>query len=227
MGYKKSILAKSAGVTIPRRAVPPRALICRGAGTVPRGRNPQVRGQCDVTTVVQQRVDGIVLTWLQSDPTPQGGGDGVGGFLAVCSSPRVACTRGSRYVDLSTPARCVVPSLAADVLVVLARTDRPMTGRQIHRLTTGGSWSGVRRVLVDLAVRAWLTSLKRARRICMCSTATTSARRQCLPWLICEGDCLPGFARPSRAGRSHRNRPSLSARRPGATAVVRRTSTSC
>ena len=54
-------------------------------------------------------------------------------------------------MDLSTPARCVVPSLAADVLVVLARTDRPMTGRQIHRLTTGGSWSGVRRVLVDLA----------------------------------------------------------------------------
>jgi predicted nucleotidyltransferase len=58
---------------------------------------------------------------------------------------------GGLQMDLSAPARCVVPSLAADVLVVLARTDRPMTGRQIHRLTTGASWSGVRRVLADLA----------------------------------------------------------------------------
>lgn len=50
-------------------------------------------------------------------------------------------------MDLSHPARTVVPSLAADVLLVLAGTTLPMTGRQIHRLAGQASWSGVRRVL--------------------------------------------------------------------------------
>ena len=53
-------------------------------------------------------------------------------------------------MDLSSPARAVVPSLAADVLVVLAGTTMPLTGRQIHRLVPVGSWSGVRRVLLHL-----------------------------------------------------------------------------
>lgn len=50
-------------------------------------------------------------------------------------------------MDLSHPARTVVPSLAADVLLVLAGTTLPMTGRRIHGIAGRASWSGVRRVL--------------------------------------------------------------------------------
>lgn len=53
-------------------------------------------------------------------------------------------------MDLSQPARAVVPSLAADVLMVLAGTTMQLSGRQIHRLAPTGSWSGVRKVLLQL-----------------------------------------------------------------------------
>lgn len=54
-------------------------------------------------------------------------------------------------MDLSQPARAVVPSLAADVLMALAGTTAQLSGRQIHRLVPTGSWSGVRKVLLHLA----------------------------------------------------------------------------
>jgi DNA-binding transcriptional ArsR family regulator len=53
-------------------------------------------------------------------------------------------------VDLTHPARAVVPSLDVDVLAVLVATTQPLTGRQIHRMSSRGSWSGVRRVLERL-----------------------------------------------------------------------------
>lgn len=54
-------------------------------------------------------------------------------------------------MDLSRPARTVVPSLAADVLVVLAGTTRPLAAREVHRLVQDASWGGVRNVLTQLA----------------------------------------------------------------------------
>jgi len=53
-------------------------------------------------------------------------------------------------MDLTHPAHTVVPSLASEVLLTLASTTRPLTGRQVHRLTSGASWSGVRLVLHNL-----------------------------------------------------------------------------
>jgi len=52
---------------------------------------------------------------------------------------------------LSRPISTVAPSLDGPVLEVLARTTRPLSGRQIHRLAGVGSEAGVRRVLSRLA----------------------------------------------------------------------------
>jgi predicted nucleotidyltransferase len=46
-----------------------------------------------------------------------------------------------------------VPKLDAPVLAVLARTRRPLTGRQVHQLAGAGSESGVRKVLARLAAQ--------------------------------------------------------------------------
>lgn len=54
-------------------------------------------------------------------------------------------------MDVSNPARSVVPSLDADVLTVLAGTTRPLTGRDIGRLVRRGSPAGVQKVLNRLA----------------------------------------------------------------------------
>lgn len=53
-------------------------------------------------------------------------------------------------MDLTSPARSVIPSLDADVLVALAGITMPMTGRQISRLVEAKSHSGVGRVLERL-----------------------------------------------------------------------------
>ena len=53
-------------------------------------------------------------------------------------------------MDLTCPAHAVVPSLDADVLLVLAGTTMPLTGRQVHRLAEVGSQDGVRKVLLRL-----------------------------------------------------------------------------
>ena len=49
-------------------------------------------------------------------------------------------------MDLSNPARAVSPSLDLAVLIVLAGTSRPLTGREVHRLS-GHSQRGVQQVL--------------------------------------------------------------------------------
>ena len=41
-------------------------------------------------------------------------------------------------MDLSNPARAVVPTIDADVLAVLAGTNRPLTGREVQRLCGRG-----------------------------------------------------------------------------------------
>jgi len=53
-------------------------------------------------------------------------------------------------MDLSQPARTVVPTLDADVLIVLLGTTMPATGRQIQRLARSGSQQGVAKVLLRL-----------------------------------------------------------------------------
>jgi predicted nucleotidyltransferase len=54
-------------------------------------------------------------------------------------------------VDLAHPIRTLVTSLDGPVLEVLARTTRPLTGREVHRLAAAGSENGVRAVLHRLA----------------------------------------------------------------------------
>lgn len=50
-------------------------------------------------------------------------------------------------MDLSRPISALAPSLDGFVLEVLARTSRPITGREAHRLSAAGSETGVRLVL--------------------------------------------------------------------------------
>lgn len=54
-------------------------------------------------------------------------------------------------MDLARPIGAVVPTLDGPVLEALARTTRPLTGREVHRLSRSGSEAGVRRVLNRLA----------------------------------------------------------------------------
>jgi predicted nucleotidyltransferase len=61
-------------------------------------------------------------------------------------------------MDLSRPIASVVPSLDGDVLMVLAGTTRPLTGREVSRLVRRGSWSGVRRVLHRLVAQGLVTA---------------------------------------------------------------------
>lgn len=61
-------------------------------------------------------------------------------------------------MDLSRPIASVVPSLDGDVLMVLAGTTRPVTGREVSRLVRRGSWSGVRRVLHRLVEQGTVTA---------------------------------------------------------------------
>ncbi|MGB8021534.1 MAG: nucleotidyltransferase domain-containing protein [Candidatus Nanopelagicales bacterium] len=57
---------------------------------------------------------------------------------------------GWLVMDMSNPARAVIPTLDADVLRVLAGTTRPMTGHQVHRVAGVGSRQGVANVLARL-----------------------------------------------------------------------------
>ena len=54
-------------------------------------------------------------------------------------------------MDLSLPIRSVVPSARADVLVVLARSGKPLSGRQVARLIDGPKQWRVNQVLGELA----------------------------------------------------------------------------
>ena len=53
-------------------------------------------------------------------------------------------------MDMSEPLSCVVPSLDGPVLEVLARSEKPMTGRQVQRVARRGSVAGVAKVLERL-----------------------------------------------------------------------------
>jgi predicted nucleotidyltransferase len=53
-------------------------------------------------------------------------------------------------VDLTHPIHVLVPTLDGPVLEVLARTTRPLTGREVQRLARKGSPSGVRLALSRL-----------------------------------------------------------------------------
>jgi predicted nucleotidyltransferase len=74
-------------------------------------------------------------------------------------------------MDVTRPYAAVSPALDTTVLAVLARTTRPLTGREIARLTGRSSHSGVLDVLNRLAEhgladrreagRAWLYTLNR------------------------------------------------------------------
>jgi hypothetical protein len=55
-------------------------------------------------------------------------------------------------MDLGRPISTVVPSLDGPVLQVLARADRMLSGRQIHRLAGAGSVAGVRLILQRLTL---------------------------------------------------------------------------
>lgn len=50
-------------------------------------------------------------------------------------------------MDVSHPSRAIVPTLDGPVLTVLARTTRPLTVGEVHRLAGTGSENGVRKAL--------------------------------------------------------------------------------
>jgi predicted nucleotidyltransferase len=50
-------------------------------------------------------------------------------------------------VDLSSPWRSLTTALDGEVLTVLARTDAPVTGREVARLSSRGTHAGVQKVL--------------------------------------------------------------------------------
>jgi len=61
-------------------------------------------------------------------------------------------------MDLSQPYTAICPSLEGPVLEVLARTARPLTGREIARLSRRGSERGVRLVLNRLVEHGLVTA---------------------------------------------------------------------
>lgn len=56
-------------------------------------------------------------------------------------------------MDLTHPVRAMVPTLDGPVMEVLARTTRPLTGREVHRLAGVGSASGTRLALGRLVTQ--------------------------------------------------------------------------
>jgi hypothetical protein len=65
-------------------------------------------------------------------------------------------------MDLSRPHSALCPTLDGDVLVVLARTRRPLTGREVARLTGRRSHVGVRNVLVRLTEQGLVERMEAA-----------------------------------------------------------------
>jgi len=65
-------------------------------------------------------------------------------------------------VDVEFPIRSVVPTLDGPVLTVLARTTRPLTGREVHGLAGAGSANGVRLALARLARQGVVHAEERA-----------------------------------------------------------------
>ncbi len=53
-------------------------------------------------------------------------------------------------MNVADPIVSVVPSLHGPVLAVLARTSAPLRQADVYRLAAAGSYSGVRKVLLQL-----------------------------------------------------------------------------
>lgn len=83
-------------------------------------------------------------------------------------------------MDLTFPYATLVPSLDGPVLQVLARSGKPLTGRQIQRIAARGSVPGVARVL-DRLVEAGLVAAERTG-----SAILYSANRDHLAWSAVE-----------------------------------------
>lgn len=108
-------------------------------------------------------------------------------------------------MDVSAPYETVVPSLDGAVLEVLARAGKPVTGRQVQRLSRRGSVPGISTVL-DRLTETGLVSAERAG-----SAILYAANRDHLAWPAVEslvgirssllqrvGDLLEGWQRPPR-----------------------------
>lgn len=68
-------------------------------------------------------------------------------------------------MDVTHPIRSVVPTLDGPVLEVLARTTRPLSGREVHRLAGAGSPNGVRLALARLAAQGVVRAEERAQAV--------------------------------------------------------------
>jgi hypothetical protein len=81
-----------------------------------------------------------------------------------------------RAVNVFHPIRSVIPTLDAPVLEVLATTTRALSGREVHRLTTSGSLTGVQLALARLVAHGLVIADKHA------SVTLYSANREHLAW---------------------------------------------
>ena len=84
-------------------------------------------------------------------------------------------------MDVSRPMATLIPSLDGHVLEVLARTLRPVTGREVHRLTGAGSESGVRLVLARLVDHGLVQATRAGR------ATLYVANRDHIAWPLVEG----------------------------------------
>ncbi|MGH3681912.1 MAG: nucleotidyltransferase domain-containing protein [Natronosporangium sp.] len=79
-------------------------------------------------------------------------------------------------MDVAHPIRAAVPTLDGPILEVLARTTRPLTGREVQRLVVAGSVNGVRLALARLARQGLVRVEERAK------TLFYQANRDHLAW---------------------------------------------
>ena len=81
-------------------------------------------------------------------------------------------------MDVARPYSAVVPSLEGDVLVTLAGTRKPMTGREVARLVKTGSQAGVLRALRRLAEQGLVEANDAGRATDRQSAATDASKRR-------------------------------------------------
>ena len=84
-------------------------------------------------------------------------------------------------MDVARPLTVLVPSLEGPVLEALARTSRPVTGREAHRLAGAGSESGVRLVLARLVEHGLVNATQAGK------ATLYVANREHIAWPLVEG----------------------------------------
>ena len=84
-------------------------------------------------------------------------------------------------MDVARPLTVLVPSLDGPVLEALARTSRPVTGREAHRLAGAGSESGVRLVLARLVEHGLVNATQAGK------ATLYVANREHIAWPLVEG----------------------------------------